>query len=238
MFQLFDVDIDGVHLVGEPANRRPFAVIKSLTAGKPDPTGGADKMNFLDELKKALEAGDLKVDGDLVELLGKDAIAKALGVEIPEPEPKIEKAELPDNVKAYVEALEKKLGDATDAIDTIVKAREADEKAALQKRVEVLKSTGLELDGETVTEAEVAALEKASAFFDARLEKMGVLRIKGEPKSDDREDSALSLVRKEVSRRLGREPVNKAEEAKIRREVYREYPGLLKAVTQEERASA
>lgn len=238
MFQLTDVDIDGVHLVGDPANRRPFAVIKSLSAGNPDPTGGADTMKFLEELKKALESGDLKVDGDLVELLGKDAIAKAIGVEIPVPEPKIEKDALSPEVKAYVDALEAKLEKATDAIDAIVTQREAQEKAALAKRVEVLKNAGLELDVEKVTEAEVAAFEKATAFFDARLQKMGVLRMKGEPKTDDADDSARALVRKEVTRRLGREPIDKAEEAKVRREVYREHPGLLKAITAEERASA
>ncbi len=258
-FQLEDVDIDGVHLVGSPANRRPFAVIKSLSAGPPASHKGASPVKteelkkaleageitigqFVellgkDEVAKALEAGDLKID-QFVELLGKDVIAKALGVELPVAEPKIEKDKLSPEVKAYVEGLETKVDKANDAIDAIVTAREADEKAALEKRVEVLKTAGYEIDAEKATEAEVSAFEKAAAVMEARLQKMGILTMKGDPKDDDSDGSAVDLIRKEIARILGREPIDKAEEAKARRQVYRTNPGLLKAVTREERASA
>lgn len=318
MNRLHNVDVEGVHLVGDPANRRPFALMKakgsklsSLLSGKltsivnagrrtreqvieaiaekagasasainaalrgssarPDEktlsafasilglsTGAlhtaaglakqsdGDQTVKLSELlkaagitvgdddatKKALE-GDLSVE-KMIEAMGAEAVAKALGVEIPKKGDKLDKTKLAPDVQAYIDGLEKKVDGAIDDLQVIQKATTDAADKALGERVAFLKSAGIDVP-EKATDDVVTALEKANQDFTARLVKMGVFAKKGDPTQDD--NTARAAVAKAVSQRLGRAPINAIEDANTRREIYRENPGLLKAVTAEERAA-
>ena len=245
MNRLVDVDVDQVHLVGAPANRRPFAVIKGLTGKRPDPSGGntVKTIAFLKALGVTLAEGSVKDDDELelskiIEAFGgKDDFEKAFGVKVPKKEPKpIDKSGLTPEVKAYVEKLEKRTSELGDTIDEIVKARETDDAEALTTRIEVLKGKGLEFEEDAKpTELEVAAFEKAAGQIAKLRKDLGILEIKGTTKEGAA--TVADEVRKQVVTHLGHEPKDAIEEARARRVIYRANPGLLRAVTREERAA-
>ena len=245
MNQLVDVDVDGVHLVGEPANNRRFAIVKGLARQ----TSDGDLTVKTADLKKKIDAhkGDDVTPENFVEMFGKDSLLKAIGVDAAELEKqkkaaaekaaaeKLDKSKLDEKTRAYVEGLEKKIGDQGKVIDGIVKEREDNVKTDLEKRVAVLKDRGFEPEGDSPTEAEISAMEKASEKFAAHMKDIGVLEMKG---SDDTPaGSAREAVAKSVRERLGREPASAVEEAQTRSAIYRENPGLLQTVIREERAS-
>ena len=249
MNRLVDVDVDGVHLVGEPANRRPFAIVKGLARQ----TSDGDVPVKISDFQKKLEAhkGDEITPDAFVELFGKDAVLEALGtdaaglkkaaeekaaLEKKAELEKLDKSKLDDKTRAYVEGLEKKLGAQGTTLDAIVKDREAIVKADLAKRVEVLKAAGFAPDGDSPSEGAIAAMEKAAEKFGEHIEKIGVLKLHG----DDHEPagSAREAVTKAVREQLGREPADAVEEAGARSKIYRANPGLLKSVLREERAAS
>ncbi len=260
MNRLVDVDVDQVHLVGAPANRRPFAVIKGLTGKRPDPSGG-NTVKITDLLKAvglkpegALEKVETEVTPDqfkalvkalgmngesLIEAIGKEDVAKLLGVDLPKGDPKpkpIDKSGLTPEVKAYVEKLEKRTSELGDTIDEIVKARETDAATELGKRIEILKGKGLEFEKDAKpTELEVAAFEKAAGQIAQFRKDLGILEIKGSP--EEGTGTVGDEVRKQVVKHLGHDPKDALEEAQARRVIYRANPGLLRAVTREERAA-
>ncbi len=245
--------------MGAPANRRPFAIIKGLTTHKGDPKPKeSGTVKIVDLLKAvglkpegALEKVDTEVTADqfkalitamgkdngekLIEAIGKKEVAKILGVELPKEEPKIDKSGLTPEVKAYVEKMEAGQADLKKTLDAIVKDRTDAEKADLEKRVEILKEHGFIEDDDkaTPTEVQVAAMEKAAEKFLALRKELGIFEVKGT--DEGKPGSARDEVRKAVRTNLGREPMNAGEEAVARREIYRANPGLLRAVTREER---
>ena len=250
--QLVDVDVDGVHLVGEPANRRRFAIVKGLAQPTPDGDLTVKTADFLEKIKARKDKGEEITPEIFVELFGKDVVLKALGTDAEalkkaadelaaakkkaEAE-KLDKSKLDDKTRAYVEGLEKKLNEQGTTLDEIVKAREAAVKVSLDKRVEVLKAAGFAPEGDSPTEAVIAALEIASTKFAKHVEEIGVLKLHG---SDvvPAAGSAREAVAKSVREQLGREPVSQAEEAETRSKIYRANPGLLKSVLREERAAS
>ncbi len=255
MNRLRDVDVDGVHLVGAPANRRPFAIVKGLVSNKKTDHSGGDQTVKLAEIlkaaglsvgddeatKKALE-GDVSIE-KLIEAAGAEAVAKALGVELPKKKKTVEidKSKLDDDVKAYVAKLESTVKAQGDAIDEIVKGQDADKKGKLDKRIEVLVTKGIvqaDDDGKPpeMSATQVTAHEEASERFDKLRKELGILDMKG---TDElRPDSATAAVAAEVRKILGREPKDVVEESKVRREIYRANPGLLRSITKEERQAA
>jgi len=250
--QLVDVDVDGVHLVGEPANNRRFAIVKGLARKTSDGEHTVKTADLLEKIKTQKDKG-AEISPELfIELFGKDAVLEALGVDATELEKqkkaaaekkaaeekaaKLDKSKLDEKALAYVEGLEKKIGDQGKVIDGIVKQREDEVKVDLEKRVAVLKERGFEPEGDNPTEAMIAAMEKASEKFAAHMKDIGVLEMKG---SDDLPaGSAREAVAKSVRERLGREPASAVEEAQTRSAIYRENPGLLQTVIREERAAA
>lgn len=74
-----DLDVDGVDLVGDPANRRPFAVIKNLSGRRrpvPPTEGAMKRADLIAKLQKN-EAVELTAS-ELVDLVGRDVVAKAI----------------------------------------------------------------------------------------------------------------------------------------------------------------
>lgn len=75
-----DLDTDGVDLVGDPANRRPFAIVKNLTGRRPpaDPSGERPmkRADLIAKLQKN-EAAEIPAN-ELIELLGRDQLGKAI----------------------------------------------------------------------------------------------------------------------------------------------------------------
>lgn len=255
MNRLIDVDVNGVHLVGTPANRRPFAIIKGLVRSgdhvpketRPvkitdllkavglKPEGALEKVETevtSEQMKALLEALGKDNGEKLIEAIGKEKVAKLLGVELPKEDPKIDKSGLTDEVKAYVEKLESGQKELKTTLDAIVKDRDEVEKAELEKRVEGLKAAGFEVP-DKATSIQVDALELALEKYVALQKTLGIFDIKG----SDREgaNTAADAVRKQVREQLGREPKDATEEAQIRRAIYRANPGLLRAITKEER---
>ncbi len=259
MNRLVNVDVNNVHLVGAPANRRPFAIIKGLTTSRSDPKKETGTVKIVDLLKAvglkpegALEKVDTEVTAEqfkaliqamgkdngekLIEALGKEEVAKILGVDLPKPkDPKIDKSGLPPEVVAYVEKMEKGQEELKETLDAIVKDRTEAEKVALEKRVEVLKEYGFGPDDDEglPTEVEVAAMEKAAEKFLELRKALGIFKVQGTDEA--KPGSAKDEVRKAVRANLGREPKDAGEEARARREIYRANPGLLRAITREER---
>ena len=248
--------MDGVHLVGEPANKRRFAIVKGLARETSDGDGTVK----IADLKKKIEAhkGDEIAPEGFVELFGAEFIAKALELEVVGGDAaalkkaaaekaaaekkaadaaaaKLDKSKLDDKAKAYVEALEKKLEDQGKTLDEIVKDRENATKADLEKRIAVLKTAGFEPEGDNPPEIAIAAMEKAAEKFGDHLKEIGVLKMHG---SEDAPDgSAREAIAKAVREQLGREPASAVEEAQARSKIYRANPGLLKSVLREERAT-
>ncbi len=256
MNRLVDVDVENVHLVGDPANKRPFAIVKGLTTR---PTSDGDGIVKLADLQKKIEAhkGDDVTPKHFVEMFGVDELVKAIGTEAAikavgaeafekhqadaarkkaEADKKIEKDKLDPSTRAYVEGLEKKVTEQGEAIAAIVKDHEDASKVALEKRVAVLKEKGFAPEGDSPTEAEVVALEKAAEKFASHLKEIGVLSIHGTDETPA--GSAREAVAKAVREQLGREPTDAAEEARTRSAIYRATPGLLKTVLREERQTA
>lgn len=261
MNRLVDVDVNNVHLVGAPANRRPFAIIKGLTTSRGDPKPKESGTVKIVDLLKAVglkpEGVLEKVDTDvtpeqfkalvkalgkdngekLIEALGKEEVAKILGVDLPKKkEPTIDKSGLTPEVKAYVEKMEAQQKELKTTLDEIVKDRSETEKAALEARVEILKEHGFgpdDGDETTPTEVEVTAMEKAAEKFLELRKALGIFKVQGT--DEGKPGSARDEVRKAVRSNLGREPKDATEEAKARREIYRANPGLLRAITREER---
>jgi alanyl-tRNA synthetase len=228
---LVDVDVDGVHLVGEPANKRKFAVVKNLSAQKPE-----EQTVTNEELIAAAKAAkDLDLDA-LIAAVGKDAVTKALGDQKPTDQKpaELDKSKLPVEVRAYVEGLEAKTAALETNVNRIVKEREDEQKAALRKRAEALKAAGYELDVEKVTEERVAALEHADAAISKRLESAGIFQQKGSPKEGETPDLATA-VHKEVRNQLGREPIDAVEESRELHKVLSGRPGLATDLLRDER---
>lgn len=239
---LEDVDVDGVHMVGSPANRRPFAIVKSATP-KPEPGDATVKKSELIDKVQQHKGDEVPVD-QVVALVGKEALAKALGVELPTEEPKPGlpdevKKQLPTEVQSYINKLEATQQEHGEQLQALVKAREDETKAALKKRAEALQERGIEIDVEKATEAEIAGAERVAKQYDETLKKLGVFTQKGSSKSGVAEErSAIEIVKQEVVRQLGREPENEAEAARVRKRIYEANPGLLDLVREEERAAA
>ncbi len=88
-----------------------------------------------------------------------------------------------------------------------------------------------------MTEAEVAAIEKATERFNERLKKAGLLESFGDVERDDEKDTSLrGMVQKAVVEHLGHEPISKAEEVRVRKQIYDAHPGLAAACRAEEKA--
>lgn len=147
------------------------------------------------------------------------------------------KKAMPAETRAYVERLEATVGQLSKSVEGIVAARKIEQKTALTKRIEGLKKAGVELDPEKASEAEVTAHEAANERIERMFKELGITVAKGSSESDD-EASVREEIRKEVRRRLGREPANAGEEIRMRRQIYEETPGLLDAVRAEEIAEA
>lgn len=247
MNRLVDVDVSGVHLVGSPANHRPFALFKSTAGTKPEET---DSMKLTTAEFKKRFATVIEGDFDDTKL---QAFAKNLGIELtetPAAKVKTEKTVDPTNKDEDDGALEKSLSapqliaaiekankPLLDQIAALQKANDEAAKIALGKRVTVLKSAGYELD-ETVTEAEVSALEKGHAMVVKAAERVGLTKAFGSADAEEPTSGGAALqlmVDKQVTAVLGRTPMNKAEAARIKQEIYRANPGLLTAIVKAER---
>lgn len=247
MNRLEDVDVSGVHLVGAPANHRPFALFKSTAGRKPGEleTMKLTKAEFAKRIATQLE-GEIS-DEKL------QAFAKALGIEISDtPAPKTPVAKTDPNDKEDEDdgavrkgknieaAIEKAVKPFMDRIEQLEKANADAAKVALAKRVAVLKHAGYELD-ETVTEPEVAAIEKGHATVLKAAERAGLTKAFGSPEADEPTSGAPALqlmVSKKVTEVLGRTPISKLEEARAKQEIYRANPGLLSAIAKAERQAA
>lgn len=246
MPRLEDVDVSGVHLVGSPANRRRFAVVKNLAGRKPEES---DAMKLTKaELKKRLAT---QVEGEIDdEKL--QAFAKALGIELTDapaatPATPVRKTrartEDPDDedgddteaiTKAIAAAVTKAVTPLTDEIAALKKARDDEAKAALQKRAGALKDLGYDVDVEKVTAPEIAALEKAHERVKAVADRVGLTKAFGTPRRTEVAGPGDTIA-KAVRERLGRDPVSPEEDAKTRQAIYRQHPGLLSAITKAER---
>ena len=264
MNRLWDVDVTGVHLVDSPANHRRFAVVKAQggAAAVTCPNGDCDyagpmtesndcpdcgksltsksqgapvKTIKLADIQKALEGKTADVD--------QAAFLKSLGIELPaEPVPappptKLDKSKLAPDVIAYLEAQEQMLTKAMASVTELATAAATAAKTDLQKRVQLLKGRGFEIDPETATPVQVAAFEQAWEQIGKNLEKVGILKGLGDPTRAEPEALPLrAAVQKAVREHLGREPIDKYEEAKVKQSIYKSRPGLLTAVVLEERA--
>lgn len=247
--RLEDVDVSGVHLVGSPANRRQFALVKNLAGRKPEET---DSMKLTRaEFRKRLATQI--TDADKLEKLSDEkleAMAKAIGIELTEKqttEPVHKDDDDPEPVAAGDQAALLKAINASVAkiVEPVVKRIEAIEnssaataKTALQKRAEILKRTGYEIDVDKITEPEVSALETSHAMVVKAAERAGLTKAFGSPESAEPTGglpAIQKLVADKVVEVLGRSPINKLEEARVKREIYRSNPSLLTAITKAER---
>lgn len=158
------------------------------------------------------------------------AIGGALGIAADETSP-IDKSKLDPIAREYVGGLETRLA-------AIEKANKETARVALQKRVTDLVASGwVEADdADAITEPEVAAIEKARDRVVERLKKAGVFSSFGSPKKEDETPATLrEMVQKAVRDQLGRDPIDKAEEVKVKQAIYKANPGLRIAVLNEER---
>lgn len=240
--RLEDVDVSGVHLVGSPANRRQFALVKNLAGRKPEEleTMKLTKAEFKKRISTEVE-GEID-DAKLASL------AKAIGIELtdaPAPKDKTEKTVTPptgDDDVALVKGIEAVIEKATkpllDKIEQLEKTNTEAAKVALQKRAKVLKAAGYEIEIEKISEPEVSALEIAHQRVVKAAEKIGLTKAFGSPESEEPTSGAPALqllVSKKIEEVLGRRPMNKAEGARVRQEIYRSNPGLLSAIVKAER---
>jgi len=240
--QLVDVDIDGVHLVKAPANRRRWALTKSAPPEAED-TMKLTKAEFKTRIAKEVD-GEIP-DEKLVSL------AKAIGIELTEgPAPKEpakktdddQEEKVPEPKNDLETALAKKsLGKVVDALDAVAKRLErleekttAKEAAELAKRIAVLNKAGVKIEKDAdapVVEAAELAME---AFF-KRLDQVGITKAFGDPRQADPAPTLVQAIHKEVRRILGREPIGKMEEIRIKKQIYDANPGLLSTVAREQR---
>ncbi len=248
--RLEDVDVSGVHLVGSPANRRQFALVKNLSGRKPEET---DSMKLTKaELRKRLATQI--TDADKVEKFSEEqleAMAKAIGIELTDTQTvaPIQKDQDDDAPPAprgdqasFLKTVEAAIAKAVEPVAAQLKALQdshaAVAKTALRKRAEVLQRAGYELELEAVTEPEIAALEKSHAMVVKAAERVGLTKAFGSPEAAA-PTGGLPMLQKLVADKvveiLGRTPVNKLEEARAKREIYRSNPSLLTAVTKAER---
>lgn len=243
MNRLVDVDVSGVHLVGAPANHRPFALFKSTTGAKPEES---DSMKLTTAEFKKRFATVIEGDFDDAKLT---AFAKNLGIELtsetPAPKLKTEKTVDPSDkdeddstlTKGIAAVIEKATKPLIDKIEQLEKANTDAAKVALQKRARVLKSAGYEIEIESITEPEVSALEKAHARVVKAAEKLGLTKAFGSPEAEEPTSGAPALqlmVAKQVESMLGRKPM-RGEDARVRQQIYRANPGLLSAIVKAER---
>lgn len=246
MNRLVDVDVSGVHLVGAPANHRPFALFKSTTGAKPEES---DSMKLTTAEFKKRFATVIEGDFDDAKLT---AFAKNLGIELtsdtPAPKLKTEKTVDPSDkdeaaedgalAKGIAAVIEKVTKPLIDKIEQLEKANTDAAKVALQKRARVLKSAGYEIELDSITEPEVSALEKAHARVVKAAEKLGLTKAFGSAEAEEPTSGAPALqlmVSKQVESMLGRKPMHKGEDARIRQQIYRSNPGLLTAIVKAER---
>jgi hypothetical protein len=157
---------------------------------------------------------------------------EAIGLLAPAPDSPLDKSKLDPETRGYITELEKRVKAQEDA-------RAAETRTALTKRATALQESGfLERDAtlETLTEPEIAALEKAQERITGLLKKAGVLDSFGTvEKTDDEPATLREMVRKTVVDYLGREPLGKLEEVQIRKKIYEANPGLAQAVREEEK---
>jgi hypothetical protein len=245
MNRLEDVDVSGVHLVGSPANHRPFALFKS--------TEEPESMKLTPaEFKKRIAT---QVEGEIDdEKL--NALAKAIGIELVKeaPKPKVAKQDPPKDEDAPDEddgalqkgidakALERIIAKANqpllDKIEQLEKAAESRARGELAKRAKVLKAAGYEL-ADDVTEAEIAALEKAHERVVKAAERLGLEKAFGSAEAEEPTSGVLALqkaIDTQVTEILGRTPVSDVEKAQTKRMIYRANPGMLTAIVRAERA--
>ena len=242
--QLVDVDIDGVHLVKAPANRRRWALTKSA------PPEAEDTMKLTKaEFTKRIAT---EVEGEIPEekLV---ALAKAIGIELtdsPANKAPTKKADDEDQDKGKEKdggsdletALAKKsMGKVVDALSAVAKRLEqleakttAKEAAELAKRIGVLNRAGVKIEKDAdapVVEAAELAME---AFF-KKLDQVGITKAFGDPRQADPAPTLVGAIHKEVRRILGREPIGKLEEIRVKKQIYDANPGLLSTVAREQR---
>lgn len=154
----------------------------------------------------------------------------------PDAEPDVlpfDKSKLAPEVATYMAGLEKRIK----ATETAEQERLA---KALQARAEKLQKAGWidkNEDLSTITEPEVAAIEKAQSRVIDRLKKAGVLESFGTPRQASEPGNLRDYVAKAVEQYLGHEPVDKAEEVRAKQVLYKANPGLQQAVLAEERAA-
>jgi hypothetical protein len=176
--------------------------------------------------------------GRLMKLFGRGTYADADD----DPLANLDKSEFSPAARAIIEGLTAEVRKSREAITALTKSRETDQRIALTKRVEALRKSGwLELEDEEaakITEAEVAAIEKARERVTEKLKKAGVLESFGDVQgADDKVPTLKEMVAKAVRDHLGREPLNKMEEVRTRKMIYEANPGLAQAVRDEERAA-
>jgi DNA-binding XRE family transcriptional regulator len=242
--QLVDVDIDGVHLVKSPANRRRWALTKSA------PPEAEDTMKLTKaEFTKRIAT---EVEGEIPEekLV---AIAKAIGIELTDgpadkaPVKKAAEAEAEDKDEkggsSEIEtALAKKsMGKVVDALSAVAKRLEqleakttAKEAAELAKRIGVLNRAGVKIEKDADAPV-VEAAEKAMEAFFKRLDQVGITKAFGDPRQAEPAPTLVGAIHKEVRRVLGREPIGKMEEIRVKHQIYQANPGLLSTVPREQR---
>ena len=252
-------------MVGHPANRRPFAIVKSLAHryAKPDTTPEPEPKNMKNLLKSlfgtdepdlATAVADLD-DDDRDEL--REAVTKALGGDDAvldffgfealaaddddddDDDALSQKAleALDTETRAYLKRMELTAKALTETVEGLTKQAQDDERASISKRAEVLKDAGWDIDPEKATREELDIVAKQAAAMKSTLVDLGVFKQIGSSEGEAAGDLAAAMTN-EVEARLGRLPIDKAEDAKVRLQVFRDVPGLLEATRQERRDNA
>lgn len=197
-----DLDVDGVHLVGDPANRRPFAVVKNLAGGSPRPKEQpVDKTELLAAIEKH------KADPEVLQALQQAGLQKAQH-QFASLEDCLAAGRTQSECEAMMKALQKQRGD---------------EEATLGEKVlaAVRKLFGGEPD--TTTAARQAMLKalgpEARAYVEALEGSVGTLTKKVEELVRAREDEGKAAIRKRAEALKGRGvdlDVEKATEPEVR----------------------
>lgn len=206
--EITEAEVDGVDLVGDPANKRRFAFVKARNT--PKEGANMDAKEFL----KGLTADDL------VEAVGEDKLRKALGIEGEPPaaevvgDPATEDRTVVDLTKALAR------------IEELEKASRDRAERELEARREALRKSNYEVAADASAEA-VEALEQAHELFQKSMADAGLLNIHGGAESGG--DDFGETLAKAVEEYLGRPPLNEAEAAIARTEIFKAIPGAYEA---------
>jgi DNA-binding XRE family transcriptional regulator len=135
----------------------------------------------------------------------------------------------------------KSMGKVVDALSAVAKRLEqleakttAKEAAELAKRIGVLNRAGVKIEKDADAPV-VEAAEKAMEAFFKRLDQVGITKAFGDPRQADPAPTLVGAIHKEVRRILGREPIGKLEEIRVKKQIYDANPGLLSTVAREQR---